>query len=808
MSGEEELTRRKRGAPLSVVLGILSIACFLGICLSLFMIGRFYSRKSVEDLDEIIRVLLPQSVDVTLNHKLALVPRFMNMTYNYIQGTRLDVQSWEGEVVLRDLMTAYLQTFPGESKCCSGFLVLENGTTVQDPGPQHHFAFWNVVLLRPNNIDWWYKSNASSTDVKVTSWEPISQTEIQQTTLPAAALGGAIVPWFSPDPMVIRPVYTPAIVWTIDKPELKLHAVRPLYRLGSTPSPQNWVGTYVAGFKLGFLSDYLRSAVQSAAAGMELIMIDSSTANDGVLLASSIPKVPLISCYTKDRCDVGEFVPCPICEENEVMTPTKAVNSPNQLIQDVSRELFSMSGNKWKSLLNKELDVEFSAGGRTQLISTWSVTSYHLEWICVLVVPRSEIFGTLDEGDEIMVTVCSLLCVLGVVLFIAIAIFIAQPLSQLSERMFLVSQMHLDTDQDAVPCVSSGLIREFTSAEGSFQFMVNQLKEYRAFLPSNVLEDTDETETESQQPTSRLRGSSSSVTSGDTRPSTIADRSARTTTHVRTKAIGLKIGTLSQDQSVTVVATKATLPSGIDPSELSNLLRDYVTLLCDVALKFRGSPEFVDGANMLITWGTVNRVASQETKAALACLEIMNRIQGNHSQLKIELAGSSGLAHTGAVGNDKMRKIVGIGSMYSDALRLRNMNSLYGTEFLVDERMFQMTKYSLVYSIVDVVRSQKKEGRRVHIYTASSLVMKDAENKEWMYEIQQSETTSDSDVHWKAFLSSPPPYDEIAAAIAGSVSPSLIRLNQLLDKSLAVDGRNHVSSLGLTGGTVYVPLQV
>ena len=267
MSQKENL-KKFSGAPLSFVSGLLSVTCFLGICVTLFLIGRHYSRKSVEDLDTIIRVLLPQSVDATMEHKLELVPRFMNMTHNFITGTRLDVQTLKGERVLRDLMTSYLQTFPGESKCCSGFLTVDKNTTVTNPGVNNDFAFWNVVLLRPNNIDWWYKDNVSETDVKITSWEPISQTEVQQTTLPAASLAAAIRPWFSPDPSIVKPVYTPAIVWTLDKPELKLHAVRPLYRLGSAPEPQNWVGTYVAGFKLGFLSKFLRDTVASASAGM------------------------------------------------------------------------------------------------------------------------------------------------------------------------------------------------------------------------------------------------------------------------------------------------------------------------------------------------------------------------------------------------------------------------------------------------------------------------------------------------------------------------------------------------------------
>ena len=530
---------------------------------------------------------------------------------------------------------------------------------------------------------------------------------------------------------------------------------------------------------------------------MVLIMIDAATVNDGVLLASSKPKVPLISCYHEVRCATGEFTPCNPCSTspdgsiNETMTTTKAIDSPDELIRDVSVELFSISGRRWKHLLGQELKLDITAGDQRQLISTWSVTNYNLEWVCVLAVPRTEIFGTLDEGDEIMVTLCSVFCVVGVFLFIGISIFISRPLAQLSYRMFLVSEMQLDSYTRSPSCVSTGFIREFTLAEKSFQFMVNQLREYKAFIPANVLDDTEDSDDDMTRPLSVkiTRESSSSVLSGDTRPST--ERTSRSTLQIRPKSNVLKIGTLLHDQSVSVIATKLTLETGLDSCGITKALRDYVTIIHDIALRFRGSAEFADGSNMLITWGTVSRVASQELKASSAALEILGR---SGSELQVVIGASCGISHTGAIGNEKMRKIVGVGSMYSEALKCRDLNDIYRTSNLVDERFYQLTKYEVNYSIVDVVKSNKKDNRRVHLYNASNRVTKD-QNQEWMYEIQISEDNIGTDNHWKTYLSTAPPYDVIAQEIAGSSIPSLCRLSELLKDT---DGRTHITSFGFS----------
>eukprot|EP00756_Hemistasia_phaeocysticola_P009782 Hpha_TRINITY_DN14949_c3_g19::TRINITY_DN14949_c3_g19_i1::g.144265::m.144265 len=791
-----------KGLPLAVVSGFISSTSFLCICLSLFFVGRHYSHRSVDDLEEMIRVLLPQSVDTTLLHKLALVPRFMNMTSNFIDGRRLDLQTWEGEVMLRDVMTAYLQTFPGESKCCSGFLTVPKGATVTTQGPNNDFEFWNVVLLRPKNIDWWYKDGVNSSEVEMTTWNPINQSEVLVTKVPAVALSGAIVPWFSPDPTVLRPTYTPAVVWTIDKPELKLHAVKPLYKLGSVPSRQNWIGTYVAGFKLGFLSRFLEDSVKGTNARMVMVMIDATPVNEGVLLASSIRKVPVISCYDQDRCDAGEFEPCTPCGPDDVMTPTKAVASPNRLVGDISRRVLEKGGGAWPNLLTRHLNTDVSAGDETQLVSTWSVTKYHLQWVCILAVPRKEIFGTLDEGEKIMTILAVVFCVVGVFLFIVMSIVISRPLHSLAFRMFAVSEMDLD-GEDSPSCAGNGFIKEFTVAETSFRFMVAQLKEFKTFIPANVFADEEEdipSESDKGLDKKATSGSFRKTPSGSFRkgsfnkiPSWTGSLDSLTSHKATTpKARGAPkaLGNLCETpRAVTVLATKVGVDLPAVGTDLCTHIKEYVTIVCDVAGTFTGAPEFADGYNMVITWGTSKAQSAQEMKACSAAAQIADR-----SSSSVVIGISRGTAVAGAIGCDRMRKILGVGPMYSDAMRFRDLNEMYQTTTIVSEKVHAETYLNMKLLPIDVIPG-KKLGTQVRLYHL--LGSRGAnENGEWMYELENSERKRcDESDHWNTFLTTPPPYTALLDDIAQLKDPSMARLRVLLNSS--VDGRVHATVLQL-----------
>eukprot|EP01059_Diplonema_ambulator_P032829 TRINITY_DN6627_c0_g1_i2.p1 TRINITY_DN6627_c0_g1~~TRINITY_DN6627_c0_g1_i2.p1 ORF type:complete len:784 (+),score=178.34 TRINITY_DN6627_c0_g1_i2:65-2416(+) len=771
-----------RGVPMVIFVGVASVVSFLAITLSLFFVSRHYSRAAVTDLEIMLRERLPLDVSEALQEKLHLVPRFMETTLNLAEGRSVDLQTWEGQLVMRDVFVSYLRTFPGESRCCSAFLTIpKEANGLVTPGPNNNFSIWNVVLLRPDGIDWWYNRTVNGPLLSICSWDLATATATERATMPESDLSELIVPWFSPDPTSTTPTYTPAIIWMLDEVQLKVHATVPLHH----PVTKDWIGTYVAGYKLGYLSSFLAEKL-STMPSWTMFLVDAAPINNGMLLATSIHRYEVLSCFTAARCATENGTNCNVCGPGETTSKVQAVNTNSSLVRGIAWGV--APDNEWAPLVMTTKSLTFHVDGTEYLVSTWGITSNGLTWVGVVAVPSSEIFGTLDKGERITTGIASGLIVLGVFVLLFITVSITRPLRVLSTKLWEVSHMELDTETDlAKEYVLAGVIREFATCSASFNVMVKQLKEYRSFMPQSILQTSDEesddaTETTQKNSVSRVSTGTSKITAGAAK--------GKTSHH-------LAIGSITQGHYTIMSVSFPPIPAGAgkDHQEITSRARQYVSVITDACQETRGVAEFADGLNVIVTWGIGVKCSTSEQRACEAALYISRALP----DVVIGICSGKGLV--GTLGTDTMRKVAAVGSIYNEVVTSRELNTHLGTKILVDERTQRGSHYHFALNPIEIVLDSASKRRMVF----TLLGKKGTENQEWMYQMEANNNDDGTCRLWEAFLASKPPYPSILTAIEREDTTKDISLKRLKELLISADGSRYYVSLQLARGTLDEP---
>eukprot|EP01062_Namystynia_karyoxenos_P071527 TRINITY_DN670_c0_g1_i1.p1 TRINITY_DN670_c0_g1~~TRINITY_DN670_c0_g1_i1.p1 ORF type:complete len:1027 (+),score=176.82 TRINITY_DN670_c0_g1_i1:120-3200(+) len=191
--------------------------------------------------------------------------------------------------------------------------------------------------------------------------------------------------------------------------------------------------------------------------------------------------------------------------------PLPVLNSSEPVIREHARwalahaggyaALADRSAREWKS---------------SQNVMYWALTGevadgHGLVWYLSLVVPQGEVLGTInsateeirthisrnnadvDERAELNFTVMMIVvCTAAVILMIAgvcLAVHISQPLLSLEEEMEQVAGMKLEAVNEQRPL---SRLSEIGNMQRSFLQMVNNLREYRSYMPQSVLVDMSE----------------------------------------------------------------------------------------------------------------------------------------------------------------------------------------------------------------------------------------------------------------------------------------------------------------------------
>jgi class 3 adenylate cyclase len=347
--------------------------------------------------------------------------------------------------------------------------------------------------------------------------------------------------------------------------------------------------------------------------------------------------------------------------------------------------------------------------------------------------------------------------------------------------MALVENMDLNAIQTGVFHYFS----EILSMQNSFYMMIAKLKEYRTYLPSHLLntghhDDEEETDIKglghigsdsSQRGMMRhtsLRSRSSSTSSqgksffGNRKQSTVSGSSGGGSNNRPNTAndVRFSLGLESRDVTIAIVriVNQDSLMYKMENSDFVFVHGCLTKEIMQISQRFKGDLHDFNASEFIIHWNTIIRQKAHCKQACAAVLAIKDAIDKlNEIQMKdglpeisCTIGVASGSATIGNMGTQQKRKFVAFGQTEQLARGLDQLNAMWGTKILVNEKIFHSASKFFTMRPLDEMVIPKKPKQIVSLaYELADEVKNEAD--EWMYEMQHKEKSNRFEVFIQAF---------------------------------------------------------
>jgi len=173
----------------------------------------------------------------------------------------------------------------------------------------------------------------------------------------------------------------------------------------------------------------------------------------------------------------------------------------------------------------------------------------------------------------------------------------------------------------------------------------------------------------------------------------------------------------SDVQGFTSISEKLT------PSEIGNLLNEFLTEMTDIILKYEGTVDKFEGDAIIAFFGAPNHIEHQAEIACRACVEMQKRLallrekwrKENRPEMKMRIGMNTGMAVVGNMGSKNRMDYTMIGDTVNTAARLEGMNKVYGTYTLISESTCKEAGEKILTRELDLVSVVgKKQALRIY----------------------------------------------------------------------------------------------
>jgi adenylate cyclase len=187
----------------------------------------------------------------------------------------------------------------------------------------------------------------------------------------------------------------------------------------------------------------------------------------------------------------------------------------------------------------------------------------------------------------------------------------------------------------------------------------------------------------------------------------------------------LRLG--GEEQELTAMFTDirgfTAISEGLSPSELVELLNEYLSEMTGVIFRKWGTLDKYIGDAIMAFWGApVPQAdhAERACRAALEMLEVLGKLQEKwlaegRSQINIGVGINTGPMVWGNIGSKQRFNFTIMGDNVNLASRLEGINKEFGTRLIISEATYQAAGRNLVVRELDLIRVQGKM-RPVRIY--------------------------------------------------------------------------------------------
>jgi class 3 adenylate cyclase len=492
------------------------------------------------------------------------------------------------------------------------------------------------------------------------------------------------------------------------------------------------------------------------------------SASLGADLNKKVEKIPGAVAYIMDK-QSGNLISTSdstviIKVDGSAVSMMKASEHTNPLVYETANHIFDTFGSNFEHYDPESTPLykfHFSSSKESSTVAC-SITYYSAapgqEWIIVLAYPQRLFLGRYIAGVTSTIIVSVLIALAGLGLGLLAAIFIVKPINKVVKQMNYLETMQLDL----VEASSLSTYTEIASIQRTFYTVVDRLKEYRAFLPSYVLERDfgKDLDIESEKPdipvlVLKEQTTTNNITNNTNEivPQTV--RTARRDTETDSTmsrnssvfANKLSLGLNPSDSCILTAKIphfKALLQQNSLP-EIVKLHGEILEIIEKCAKRTAGTLIGFNQSKYTIHWTGNKNTSNLACQSAMAILDAIRGREKHNEHFKIMMSISDNHSMYGNMGTKTRRQFLVFGDAKSICSSICDKNEEWGTKVLVDENVVKKTKNQYVYRPVFSLSEQSTV-----IYELVS--KKENKSDEWMYEMEAQKGDSRYDLYEKGFV--------------------------------------------------------
>ncbi|UCD32664.1 MAG: CHASE2 domain-containing protein, partial [Desulfobacterales bacterium] len=153
------------------------------------------------------------------------------------------------------------------------------------------------------------------------------------------------------------------------------------------------------------------------------------------------------------------------------------------------------------------------------------------------------------------------------------------------------------------------------------------------------------------------------------------------------------------------------ISENLEPTELVDLLNEFLTEMTDIILAHEGTVDKFEGDAIIAFFGAPNPLPNQAEVACRACIEMQKRLAqlrskweaDNKPPLKMRIGLNTGPAVVGNMGSKNRMDYTMMGDTVNTAARLEGVNKIYGIYSLVSDATFNATNNQVVAREIDYI---------------------------------------------------------------------------------------------------------
>lgn len=165
------------------------------------------------------------------------------------------------------------------------------------------------------------------------------------------------------------------------------------------------------------------------------------------------------------------------------------------------------------------------------------------------------------------------------------------------------------------------------------------------------------------------------------------------------------------------IASFTSISETMTPSELVQLINEYLTEMTDVVLDHNGIIDKYEGDAIMAEFGAPVYFEDHALKACNAALHMQDRLKKlskklekeNRPILKSRIGINTGNMIVGNMGSNKVFDYTVLGDEVNLASRLEGANKIFGTYIMISESTHQIVKDHLVTRTLDMIRVKGKQ---------------------------------------------------------------------------------------------------